>query len=116
MTLSLAAILVGVALQQKAQQVKACHALRKLLQLLHGVIIDQRRVIAIEWEFVANLAAMFKPHLRPLLRHLPLAGQRQDADLLEAIPPDKYEFLVYRMLRNRLEAGDNLCQRLAALP
>jgi len=86
-----------------------------------------------------------------LLRHLPLAGQRQDADLLEAIDflkacfdegrslvrcrfeqipkafipqsakpylyekdadglrrihPDKYEFLVYRMLRNRLEAGD----------
>jgi hypothetical protein len=29
---------------------------------------------------------MFKTHLRPLLRHLPLlAGQRQDADLLEAI-------------------------------
>ena len=86
-----------------------------------------------------------------MLRHLPLAGQRQDADLLEAIDflkacfdegrslarcrfeqipkafipqsakpylyekdadglrrihPDKYEFLVYRMLRNRLEAGD----------
>ena len=42
-------------------------------------------VTALEWEFVANLAPMFKPHLRPLLRHLPLAGQRQDADLLEAI-------------------------------
>ena len=108
-------------------------------------------VTALEWEFVANLAPMFKTHLRPLLRHLPLAGQRQDADLLEAIDflkacfdegrslarcrfeqipkafipqsakpylyekdadglrrihPDKYEFLVYRMLRNRLEAGD----------
>jgi len=108
-------------------------------------------VTALEWEFVANLAPMFKTHLRPLLRHLPLAGQRQDADLLEAIDflkacfeegrslvrcrfeqipkafipqsakpylyekdadghrrihPDRYEFLVYRMLRNRLEAGD----------
>jgi hypothetical protein len=108
-------------------------------------------VTALEWEFVANLAPMFKPHLRPLLRHLALAGQRQDADLLEAIDflkacfeegrslircrfeqipkafipqsakpylyekdadghrrihPDKYEFLVYRMLRKRLEAGD----------
>ena len=34
-----------IALQKKAQQVEACHALRKLLQLLHGVVIDQRRVI-----------------------------------------------------------------------
>jgi hypothetical protein len=42
-------------------------------------------VTVLEWEFVANLAPMFKTHLRPLLRHLPLAGQRQDADLLEAI-------------------------------
>ena len=31
-------------------------------------------VTALEWEFVANLAPMFKMHLRPLLRHLPLAG------------------------------------------
>jgi hypothetical protein len=34
-----------IALQKKAQQVEACQALRKLLQLLHGVVIDQRRVI-----------------------------------------------------------------------
>src|SRR5260370_28688419 len=40
-------VVVGplVALQQKAQQIEACHVLRKLLQLLHGVVIDQRRVI-----------------------------------------------------------------------
>jgi hypothetical protein len=34
-----------IALQKKAQQVEACHALRRLLHLLHGEVIDQRRVI-----------------------------------------------------------------------
>lgn len=108
-------------------------------------------LVALEWDLIASLALVFKPHLRPLLQQLSFAGHLQDAPLLEAvrflethfkegrsltrcrfdqipknfipqsakpyiyekdadgrprIHPDKYEFLVYRLLRNRLEAGD----------
>jgi len=47
--------------------------IRRAAEFIGAHSID---VPALEWEFVANLAPMFKPYLRPLLRHLPLAGHR----------------------------------------
>jgi len=47
--------------------------IRRAAEFIGAHSID---VPALEWEFVANLAPMFKPYLPPLLRHLPLAGHR----------------------------------------
>lgn len=80
----------------------------------------------LQWEHIDQLARQFKRHLRPLLLMVKFAADHlpqrfisdnmrryiyeQDPDEEKNIKVDRYEFLIYRLLRNRLEAGDAFCR------
>lgn len=112
--------------QAQAFALLAPERFARVLDYLRHIEFDKT---ACEWAYYSTLSPTFKRNLRHVFADLDFAGRVEDAPLLEAVaflqglqryvftaaqghPKDKrlevdrYEFLVYRLLRNALEAGD----------